>query len=285
MRTATVLTHRRPSETRPAIDALVEIARAAGATRVRRPGGDAQAPARARARARGRRRRPARRRHLLRARGRRHDPHRAAQVRRDRRPRVRGQLRRDRVPRDRRPRRGADRVSSGRSAASSRCCRCRRSRCRGGERRMARDQRRLDAPPARQPRRRSRLRGRRGRDRARALRRPGGGDAGRLDRLQPRQRRAGDGLGRRRLRGVVHRAALADRAGAGGGADRRAEGAQPLARGIGRRHRRRPARVHLPPGEEIEASFVDGQGCLAQIPGANFYHRLREKFGRLSSMR
>jgi len=41
----------------------------------------------------------------------------------------------------------------------------------------------------------------------------------------------------------------------------------------------------LPPGEEIEASFVDGQGCLAQIPGANFYHRLRQKFGRLSSMR
>ena len=41
----------------------------------------------------------------------------------------------------------------------------------------------------------------------------------------------------------------------------------------------------LPPGEEIEASFVDGQGNLAQIAGANFYHRLREKFGRLSSMR
>ena len=41
----------------------------------------------------------------------------------------------------------------------------------------------------------------------------------------------------------------------------------------------------LPPGQEIEANFVDGQGCLAQIPGANFYHRLREKFGRLSSMR
>ena len=41
----------------------------------------------------------------------------------------------------------------------------------------------------------------------------------------------------------------------------------------------------LPPGQEIEASFVDHQGCLAQIPGANFYHRLREKFGRLSSMR
>ncbi len=41
----------------------------------------------------------------------------------------------------------------------------------------------------------------------------------------------------------------------------------------------------LPPGEEIEASFVDGQGNLAQIAGANFYHRLREKFGRLSSVR
>jgi NAD+ kinase len=41
----------------------------------------------------------------------------------------------------------------------------------------------------------------------------------------------------------------------------------------------------LPPGDEIEASFVDGQGSLAQVPGANFYHRLREKFGRLSSMR
>jgi NAD+ kinase len=41
----------------------------------------------------------------------------------------------------------------------------------------------------------------------------------------------------------------------------------------------------LPPGEQIRAGFVDGQGSLAQIPGANFYHRLREKFGRLSSMR
>ncbi|MBV9603905.1 MAG: NAD(+)/NADH kinase [Solirubrobacterales bacterium] len=41
----------------------------------------------------------------------------------------------------------------------------------------------------------------------------------------------------------------------------------------------------LPPDEEIEARFVDGQGHLAQVAGANFYHRLREKFGRLSSMR
>jgi NAD+ kinase len=41
----------------------------------------------------------------------------------------------------------------------------------------------------------------------------------------------------------------------------------------------------LPPDEEIEACFVDGQGRLAQVAGASFYHRLREKFGRLSSMR
>ena len=41
----------------------------------------------------------------------------------------------------------------------------------------------------------------------------------------------------------------------------------------------------LPPGEEIEARFADGQGCLAQLAEASFYHRLREKFGRLSSMR
>ena len=42
--------------------------------------------------------------------------------------------------------------------------------------------------------------------------------AGGLDRLQPRQRRPGAGLGRRGLRGVVHRAAHAHRAGARGGA-------------------------------------------------------------------
>ena len=43
----------------------------------------------------------------------------------------------------------------------------------GAERRVARDQRRVDAPPARQARGRPRVCGRRGRDRARALRRPG----------------------------------------------------------------------------------------------------------------
>ena len=54
-------------------------------------------------------------------------------------------------------------------------------------------------------------------------------DAGGLDGLQPRQRRPGAGLGRGGLRGVVHRAALADRAGARRGARRPAVGPQPLA--------------------------------------------------------
>jgi NAD+ kinase len=39
----------------------------------------------------------------------------------------------------------------------------------------------------------------------------------------------------------------------------------------------------LVPAELIEARFVDGQGALAQIAGTTFYHRLREKFGRLAS--
>jgi NAD+ kinase len=40
----------------------------------------------------------------------------------------------------------------------------------------------------------------------------------------------------------------------------------------------------LEAGEEIQARFVDGQGSLAQVPGATFYERLREKFGRLASL-
>jgi NAD+ kinase len=40
----------------------------------------------------------------------------------------------------------------------------------------------------------------------------------------------------------------------------------------------------LPPGEQLTARFVDGQGRLAQLGGANFYSRLREKFGRLASL-
>jgi NAD+ kinase len=38
----------------------------------------------------------------------------------------------------------------------------------------------------------------------------------------------------------------------------------------------------LAPDESMEMSFVDEQAVLAQLPGATFYHRLRERFGRLA---
>jgi NAD+ kinase len=38
----------------------------------------------------------------------------------------------------------------------------------------------------------------------------------------------------------------------------------------------------LASGEEMEVRFSDGLGRLAQLPGSNFYRRIREKFGRLA---
>jgi NAD+ kinase len=38
----------------------------------------------------------------------------------------------------------------------------------------------------------------------------------------------------------------------------------------------------LVPGEEVEVRFRHDVGSLAQVPGANFYTRIREKFGRLA---
>jgi NAD+ kinase len=38
----------------------------------------------------------------------------------------------------------------------------------------------------------------------------------------------------------------------------------------------------LAPGERVIAHFAADQGHLAQLPGSNFYRRLREKFGRLA---
>lgn len=39
----------------------------------------------------------------------------------------------------------------------------------------------------------------------------------------------------------------------------------------------------LPPGGRVPIRFEDGHALLAQAPGATFYHRLRDKFGRLAS--
>jgi NAD+ kinase len=41
----------------------------------------------------------------------------------------------------------------------------------------------------------------------------------------------------------------------------------------------------MPPGEMMETRFRDAQSCLAQLPGTTFYHRLRQKFGRLATQR
>jgi NAD+ kinase len=38
----------------------------------------------------------------------------------------------------------------------------------------------------------------------------------------------------------------------------------------------------LAPGDELAVRFAEGMGSLAQLPGANFYHRIREKFGRIA---
>jgi NAD+ kinase len=54
--------------------------------------------------------------------------------------------------------------------------------------------------------------------------------------------------------------------------------------------REEPVEVHvdgrpkceLPPGEDLHVEFVRDLGTLAQLPGASFYHRLRERFGRLA---
>lgn len=40
--------------------------------------------------------------------------------------------------------------------------------------------------------------------------------------------------------------------------------------------------LELQPGEDIHVAFGLTYGTLAQLPGASFYHRLRERFGRLA---
>ena len=180
---------------------------------------------------RGARRRPRRAdRPRDRARRRRHDPLRAPALRRPRRAGLRRQLRGDRVPGDRREprssRKGSRRALAGELRRDARCP-CWWPTPRPGEQLAVNDlsfHRRQDGRVAELG---YRVRGHElGRG---ALRRAGGGHPGGLDRLQPRQRRAGARLGGGGVRGVVHRPAHAHRAGAGGGAGRRARGDQPLA--------------------------------------------------------
>lgn len=54
--------------------------------------------------------------------------------------------------------------------------------------------------------------------------------------------------------------------------------------------REEPVEVHvdgrptceLPPGQDVHVTFGRSHGTLALLPGASFYHRLRERFGRLA---
>jgi NAD+ kinase len=40
--------------------------------------------------------------------------------------------------------------------------------------------------------------------------------------------------------------------------------------------------MEVGPGGQLDVEFLEAQVRLAQLPGTNFYHRLREKFGRLA---
>ena len=59
---------------------------------------------------------------------------------------------------------------------------------------------------------------------------------------------------------------------------------------INNRSRDEPVEVHvdgrplleLAPGEDVHVEFARATAVLAQLPGASFYHRLRERFGRLA---
>ncbi len=145
-----------------------------------------------------------------------------------------------------------------------------------------RDQRHLVSPPGRRARRAARVWGRGLGGGLGALRRARRLHGGRIDGLQPRQRRAGHGLGGGGLRRVVHRPALAHRARLGGRAGRRAERLQPRPRG-GRRHvDGRPA-CQIDPGDTLVTRYEAEAARLAQLPGWSFYRRLRTKFGRLAS--
>jgi len=59
---------------------------------------------------------------------------------------------------------------------------------------------------------------------------------------------------------------------------------------ITNRSREEPVELHvdgrpvteLPAGEDLHVDFARANAILAQLPGASFYHRLRERFGRLA---
>ena len=117
----------------------------------------------------------------------------------------------------------------------------------------------------------------------RPLRRARRRHAGRLDRLQPRQPGPDPRLGREGLRGQLHRAALADRAGARRRPGRRPPRRQRRRPRAGRRRgRRRASRRRWRPAPSSRSASSTASARLAQLPGTSFYQRIREKFGHLA---
>ena len=135
----------------------------------------------------------------------------------------------------------------------------------GGGRAAVGDQRPRDHEESRRARRRALLLARRRGSRPRALRRARGGHAGRLDGLQPRQRRSGDGLGGGGARGLVHRPALDDRASAGRRAGRSDHDHQRLApaarRGGGRAAGRRGSLREGPRAPASSKTWARSRSC------------------------
>ena len=160
-----------------------------------------------------------------------------------------------------------------------------RPRDRGGESSARRAQRHHLHPQATGRGRRALLPPRRRGDRPRPLRRARRRHPGRLDRLQPRQRRPDPRLGRRGLRRQLHRPAHAHRARAGRRPRATCSRSRNAARARARSRSRSTAR--------LERELGGGRGdrgplprrrraASPQLPGANFYRRMREKFGQLA---
>jgi hypothetical protein len=144
-------------------------------------------------------------------------------------------------------------------------------------------QRHLLPPQGGDARRRPRVRDRRGRESGACAATASSCPRPPARRVQPGQRGAGDGVGGGRLRRcpssrptrsppqpvvapndtlTVHNRSLGGRGG---------------------RDRRWPPGRELAAGAALEVRFADDDRArLAQLPGATFYHRLREKFGRLA---
>ena len=207
--------------------------------------------------------------------------HRPAPLRRHRRARVRGELRRARLPGHDRARRRATTASAAPSPATSRCCAPgHRAWAPADEREAINDvsvhRRRASAWPS-SPTRSATRRSAACPATASWWPRPPAPPATTSPTAARSWPGACDGF-------VVSfiAPALADRPRPRGRARRHAGRHQPVPRGAG--HLATDGRPvdALAPGEALELRFIADQGHLAQLPGTTFYDRLRNKFGRLA---